>query len=156
MTRSISFANLDIPSHLNKLIPFVSMIKLVQSYEDKNLRDYIISSIIPLENFQRKISNRKLSTDINKRDLLLLELLRWFKEEFFTWFDKPNCDRCQISMNFLEYTQPTREEREIGHANRVELYRYRIFFSLYSHKSFFSKDVQIVHLNIVFLVIMLH
>lgn len=119
----ISFNNLHIPPSFSDLIPFVSTLKLVQSYEDKNLRQYILSSIIPLEDFNRKISNKKTSTDIDKRDFLLFELLKWFKEEFFTWFDKPNCTRCKTIMNFHEYTQPTREERDIGHAYRVELYR---------------------------------
>ncbi len=121
--RLISLDNLNIPSSFNKLIPFISTLKLVQLYEDKNLRRYILSSIIPLEDFQRKISKRKTSTDINPRDLLLLELLRWFKEDFFTWFNQPTCDRCKISMKFIEYTQPTREERDVGHAHRVEFYR---------------------------------
>ena len=121
--RLISLDNLDIPPSFQRLIPFLSTLKLVQLYEDKNLRQYILSSIIPLEDFQRKISKRKTSTDVNQRDLLLLELLRWFKEDFFTWFNQPDCDRCKTSMKFVEYTQPTREEREIGHAQRVEFYR---------------------------------
>jgi peptide-N4-(N-acetyl-beta-glucosaminyl)asparagine amidase len=119
----ISFDNLHIPSTFNNLIPFKPTLQRVQSYEDKNLRRYILSSIIPLEDFNRKISNRKTSTDIDKRDLLLFELLRWFKEDFFTWFNQPNCNRCQISMKFVEYTQPTREERDKGDAHRVEFYR---------------------------------
>ena len=120
---SISFDNLRLPSRFNNLIPFISTLKRVLSYEDMNLRRYIRSSIIPLEDFNRKISNKTNSTDIDKRDLLLFELLRWFKEDFFSWFDRPNCDRCKISMEFVEYTQPTREEREQGDAHRVELYR---------------------------------
>jgi peptide-N4-(N-acetyl-beta-glucosaminyl)asparagine amidase len=119
----ISFDNLHIPSSFKGLIPFLSTLKRVQSYEDKNLRHYIRSSIIPLDDFNRKISNKKTSTDIDKRDLLLIELLRWFKEEFFTWFDKPNCNRCKISMKFVNYTEPTREERNNGDASRVELYQ---------------------------------
>ncbi|CAF1612521.1 unnamed protein product [Rotaria sp. Silwood1] len=119
----ISFDNIRIPSPYNKLIPFLSTLKQVQSYEDINLRRYIRSSIIPLEDFNRRISNRKNQIDIDKRDLLLLELLRWFKEEFFTWFDRPNCDRCQKSMDFFQYVQPTREERDKGDAHKVELYK---------------------------------
>ncbi|CAF2139602.1 unnamed protein product [Rotaria magnacalcarata] len=80
----ISFNNLHISSQFTNLIPFVATLERVQSYEDINLRRYIRSSIIPLEDFNRKISNRKSQIDIDKRDLLLLELLRWFKEEFFT------------------------------------------------------------------------
>ncbi|CAF0975287.1 unnamed protein product [Rotaria sordida] len=119
----ISYDNLGIPLEFSKLIPFLSTLKQVQSYEDINLRRYIRSSIIPLEDFNRRISNRKNQTDIDKRDLLLIELLRWFKEEFFTWFDHPNCDRCQKSMDFFQYVQPTREEQEQGGAHKVELYK---------------------------------
>ena len=119
----ISLSNGDIPPSMNNLIPFVSTLKLVQLYEDKNLREYILSSIIPLEDLHRKISKKSISNDLIKRDLLLLELLRWFKEEFFTWFDGATCDRCRTSMEFLRYTQPTSDERQIGHASRVELYR---------------------------------
>ncbi|CAF1375784.1 unnamed protein product [Adineta steineri] len=119
----ISFDNFHVSSHFNKLIPFVSILQRVQSYEDINLQHYIRSKIIPLEDFNRRISKKMKSTDINKRDLLLLELLRWFKEEFFTWFDRANCDYCKKPMDFAEYTQATREEREYGDAHRVELYR---------------------------------
>jgi peptide-N4-(N-acetyl-beta-glucosaminyl)asparagine amidase len=119
----ISLDNLRLPSRFNNLIPFISTLKCVQSYEDINLRRYIRSSIIPLEDFNRRISSKKNSADIDKRDLLLFELLRWFKEDFFSWFDRPNCDRCKTAMPFVEYTQPTREEREQGDAHRVELYR---------------------------------
>lgn len=118
-----SLTNVNIPLTIQNLIPFVSTLKLVQSYEEKNLRDYIRSSIIPLVDFHRKISKKSISNNLIKRDLLLLELLRWFKEEFFTWFDGANCDQCKTSMQFLRYTQPTADERDSGHASRVELYR---------------------------------
>ncbi|CAF3459573.1 unnamed protein product, partial [Rotaria socialis] len=132
----ISFNNLHISSQFNKLIPFVAKLERVQSYEDINLRRYIRSSIIPLEDFNRKISNRKSQIDIDKRDLLLLELLRWFKEEFFTWFDRPKCDRCNILMDFFQYIQPTREEREQGDAQKVELYKCSTCLSQYRFPRF--------------------
>ncbi|CAF4602828.1 unnamed protein product, partial [Rotaria socialis] len=132
----ISFNNLHISSQFNNLIPFVATLERVQSYEDINLRRYIRSSIIPLEDFNRKISNRKSQIDIDKRDLLLLELLRWFKEEFFTWFDRPKCDRCNILMNFFQYIQPTREEREQGDAQKVELYKCSTCLSQYRFPRF--------------------
>lgn len=118
-----SFDIITIRSLYDKLIPFISTLKQVKSYEDLSLHRYIRSSIIPLEDFNRRISKRKSQIDVDKRDLLLLELLRWFKEEFFTWFDRPNCDRCKSLMDFSEYVQPTKEEREQGGANKVELYK---------------------------------
>jgi peptide-N4-(N-acetyl-beta-glucosaminyl)asparagine amidase len=53
----------------------------------------------------------------------LLQLLRWFKEEFFTWFDRPDCQRCRTAMSLSTSVPPTRHERESGDAHRVELYR---------------------------------
>ena len=117
---SISLPNIRIPSGFQQQIPFLSTINLVQSYEDKTLREHILSSIIPIEDFHRKISNRNL---LNKRDLLLFELLKWFKDEFFTWFDRGYCQQCRKSMEMIGYTQPTTDERRIGDAHRVELYR---------------------------------
>ena len=119
----ISLSNVNIPSSVKNLIPFVSTVRLVQSYEEINLRQFILSSILPLTDFHRKISKKSLPNNLIKRDLLLLELLRWFKEEFFTWFDGATCDRCQTSMEFLRYTEPTSDEKHSGHASRVELYR---------------------------------
>jgi len=117
---SISLPNIRIPSGFQQQIPFLSTINLVQSYEDKTLREHILSSIIPIEDFHRKISNQNL---LNKRDLLLFELLKWFKDEFFTWFDRGYCQQCRKSMEMVGYTQPTTDERRIGDAHRVELYR---------------------------------
>lgn len=118
----ISLRDLHVPVRLQNLIPFVSMSERVQSYEDASLQQYIRSAILPLEDFNRRIS-RKTTNDSEKRDLLLLELLRWFKEDFFTWFDRPTCERCQTAMAFAENTTPTAIEREQGDAQRVELYR---------------------------------
>lgn len=28
------------------------------------------------------------------QDILILELLEWFKEEFFSWVDSPECTYC--------------------------------------------------------------
>ena len=85
---SISLPNIRIPSGFQQQIPFLSTINLVQSYEDKTLREHILSSIIPIEDFHRKISNQNL---LNKRDLLLFELLKWFKDAIFTWFYRGYC-----------------------------------------------------------------
>jgi peptide-N4-(N-acetyl-beta-glucosaminyl)asparagine amidase len=53
--------------------------------------------------------------------------LKWFKEEFFTWCDKPKCHNCKSNYNVVgingseSSSNPTSEERE-GLAGRVELY----------------------------------
>ena len=56
------------------------------------------------------------------RDLLVLELLRWFKEDFFSWFDFPSCDVCSDGGSVAKkgHDLLTREEQQDG-ATFVEL-----------------------------------
>ena len=96
---------LTIPPSFAKLIPFLSTLQQVQSYEDQRLLRRIREEILP------------------RTDLQLLELLKWFKEEFFTWFDQSECEQCRVPMSLVGFVAPTREEREEGEAQRVELYR---------------------------------
>mmetsp|Transcript_18023 Transcript_18023/g.13052 ORF Transcript_18023/g.13052 Transcript_18023/m.13052 type:complete len:266 (-) Transcript_18023:309-1106(-) len=61
---------------------------------------------------------------INSEAEKLKALMHWFKQEFFTWCDRPNCPKC-YSNNHVKQSgtgYATAEERE-GHAARVELYR---------------------------------
>ncbi len=56
-----------------------------------------------------------------ERDLLLLELLRWFKEDFFSWVNSPKCDRDGGETTSIGMLDPTEEEKKDG-AGRVEGY----------------------------------
>jgi len=55
----------------------------------------------------------------------LKALLKWFKEDFFTWCDKPTCPKCNMKdkVDNTGMGDPTPSEREEGHASRVELYK---------------------------------
>ncbi len=61
------------------------------------------------------------------RDLLLMELLEWFKEDFFSWVDSPECDSCGEKTTRLEEASasasvaPTEREKKDG-ARNVERY----------------------------------
>lgn len=56
------------------------------------------------------------------RDALLIELLNWFKHEFFKWFDRAHCQACNQPMDSKGEGEPTMEDILHG-ANRVELYQ---------------------------------
>ena len=56
------------------------------------------------------------------RDLLLLELLAWFKQDFFTWVDAPPCHSCNGKTHNVGMVEPTPAEKLYG-AGRVENYR---------------------------------
>ena len=60
-------------------------------------------------------------------DHLVKELLRWFKEEFFTWVNKPPCDKCgnsdQNKIRRLQARKAFRKEHLEGWASVVEIYK---------------------------------
>lgn len=68
-------------------------------------------------------------------------MLAWFKNDFFTWCDKPKCSRCGNNTNMENYgnVDPSAEDREY-HATRVEGYRCKVCntlgrFPRYNHPS---------------------
>lgn len=57
--------------------------------------------------------------NLKEEDLLLLELLHWFKQEFFTWVDSLPCSRCGGQTQSSEALAPSTEDLRWG-AQRVE------------------------------------
>jgi hypothetical protein len=57
------------------------------------------------------------------RDFILLELMAWFKTEFFKWVNQPECDHCKTneSMKFKHGAGPSSSEN-IWMAGNVEVY----------------------------------
>eukprot|EP00095_Tigriopus_kingsejongensis_P002100 maker-scaffold244_size240795-snap-gene-1.29 protein:Tk02100 transcript:maker-scaffold244_size240795-snap-gene-1.29-mRNA-1 annotation:"peptide-n -(n-acetyl-beta-glucosaminyl)asparagine amidase" len=54
------------------------------------------------------------ASGIMLRDLLLLELLAWFKNDFFVWVNSPNCGFCGGSSVHSGYRAPTSQEQMDG------------------------------------------
>lgn len=86
----------------------------VYLYEDELLQS-LIMSILPtpiLELHGEQVPQLKA-------------LLKWFKEDFFTWCDKPKCPKCDKtdSVTGTGSVEPTNYERTEGHASRVEGYQ---------------------------------
>lgn len=93
----------------------------VLKYEDLELKK-VARSVIPLARLTENVflENPTLK-DIHTvfRDLLIMQLLRWFKTSFFRWFDKPNCTVCSNQMKSSNYAIPS-EEDLMWEATRVE------------------------------------
>lgn len=75
-------------------------------YEDEQLQHYG-KKLIPIErltenaltklrSIQKEIMSAKSSSnpELCLRDLILLELVKWFNEEFFTWVNSLPCKKC--------------------------------------------------------------
>ena len=55
------------------------------------------------------------------RDLCVYELVDWFKNDFFKWFDAGHCSSCNRTMSSKGYGTPTGQETADG-ARKIELY----------------------------------
>ena len=103
-------------------------LNLVKKYEDKLLQEKA-RSLVPWQELTIKsiekllvLKNESRDAKVDSRDLLLLEILNWFKNDFFKWFDARNCTKCNIKMFSFNSRGPNVDERSIG-VSRIELFR---------------------------------
>ncbi|VDO13381.1 unnamed protein product, partial [Rodentolepis nana] len=85
-------------------------------YQKKALND------IPLDKLLREAAETNdVSPENVKPHQLLRAFLRWFKEDFFDWFDNCVCDECGSTMK-AQSAAPTATESKEGMAYTVEVY----------------------------------
>uniref|UniRef100_A0A8R1HQN3 Thioredoxin domain-containing protein n=1 Tax=Caenorhabditis japonica TaxID=281687 RepID=A0A8R1HQN3_CAEJA len=75
-------------------------------------------SVMPEEELLLKSKNEKGEVDEME---LLRNLMDWFKNDFFTWFDSPTCEKCTLKASGGLAGTPTKNEQEDG-ASRVEIF----------------------------------
>lgn len=104
----------------------------VMIYEDSDLRQKCLGKI-PVNRLKSSASSKFMSYMENnqdpqpfgERDFLVLELLAWFKNEFFSWVNQPDCQSCNSNkaMVFLKNDGPNFNEAT-WKAGNVEVYKY--------------------------------
>ncbi|RWS05480.1 peptide-N(4)-(N-acetyl-beta-glucosaminyl)asparagine amidase-like isoform X1 [Dinothrombium tinctorium] len=122
------------PSNSNESL-FLNSVKNnlrnVFKYRNSELRRTVVN-VVPVDKINDEVKRKRSALkskcegeayDVSQRDLFVFELLAWFKHSFFSWFDKPRCDRCSnLEMRFDSYQKPTAEEIS-GAASKVECYK---------------------------------
>ena len=78
-------------------------------------------SCVPLDQLMQK-AREQSTCELELRDMLLVELLNWFKQDFFSWFNTAHCNACNVAMIHNGLENPTREDLFFG-AERVESYK---------------------------------
>ncbi|XP_030044841.1 peptide-N(4)-(N-acetyl-beta-glucosaminyl)asparagine amidase-like [Microcaecilia unicolor] len=94
-------------------------------YENPAVVDKALT-IIPVRELKKR-SQQKLAqatridqdTSMNQEDFLLLELLHWFKSDFFQWVNNLPCNRCAGETQSRTGLSPSADDLRWG-ANRVE------------------------------------
>lgn len=93
-------------------------------YEDPHL----LQKARNMMNYEKLKDNSKLKIEKAKLDpsyleeIMLIELLDWFKNDFFKWMNKPECSICKQTTILFNNPAPTFEELSFG-AQRVENYK---------------------------------
>merc|ERR1719427_634994 len=102
----------------------VTQLQVVFMYENPELQE-LARRCIPVQRLQEQAKKAfEASSDAthNERDYLLLQLLAWFKKEFFTWTNAPKCNICGGGTEHRSGDSPNAEERQWD-CSRVECYQ---------------------------------
>lgn len=94
----------------------------VLKYEDPDLRAKA-KACVPFEQLVVQAKSKSPAKSDNKlfRDIFLVELLDWFKQDFFKWFNGASCNSCNQLMSFSGNGTPNSEDLKYG-ATRIENY----------------------------------
>lgn len=107
-----------------KLISYKDQVLLYEDTELQKCARELIPTAILLKNAQDSLTEANTtgqSKGLTIRDCLLIELLAWFKEQFFTWMDNPSCHSCGSRTTAAGMAAPTPDDLLWG-ADRVESY----------------------------------
>lgn len=84
--------------------------EMMRVYEGPDLQRKA-RDVIPMKQLLTAALQRKAQGATGIRDCLLIELLAWFKRDFFSWVNSIPCDACGGETEASQNLQPTAEER---------------------------------------------
>jgi Transglutaminase-like superfamily len=129
----------------------MSYLMSMRPFESKDWKDAALS-VIPVDSLHKRAAERhhsmvkeakeavasddtkaqqqeKTPEPLAEQDCLLLELLHWFKNDFFSWVDQPPCDACGAETVGKGRGEPSPQERKYF-ASVIELYECKVCRSI--------------------------
>lgn len=100
-----------------------SLSSLVMQFENSSAQEKAISLIPTMEIYSKvETKMRELQQASIKQDesfnettaletIFLYEIMKWFKNDFFKWFDIPTCPKCKNKTIFSEMSSNDNAER---------------------------------------------
>lgn len=99
-----------------------STLERVRTYESKTMQEEALKYIPAQLLHERARGNA--SPMPAYQDELVMQLLHWFKREFFSWMNQPKCSACGCASTKLIHMEgPSTPEEVSGEAGRVEVYQ---------------------------------
>ncbi|CCC69183.1 hypothetical protein NCAS_0C01930 [Naumovozyma castellii] len=84
----------------------------------------IVLEVMDLDLIYKNVDEQDLKSDDEYPDVLVRELLRYFKQDFFKWCDKPECHTCGNSDRVqFHSTEPPNSEEAKYECGSVEVFR---------------------------------
>lgn len=106
--------------------PFYAQIQSLSNhvtrYQNPSLVDKALETIDLSVIYAEADSASSADSSLGYQDHVIKALLRWFKQDFFTWITAPPCNQCQGETEGIGAAAPDAAERQAG-ADRVEIYR---------------------------------
>lgn len=100
----------------------MTLSKHPQRYQKPGLLDTALEAIDLGRIYSDADSASEQDTSLGYQDHVIKALLRWFKEDYFTWVNSPVCDTCGSDTVAIGTMRATDEEVKDG-AQRTELFR---------------------------------
>lgn len=108
----------------------VDSLRKVYEYENEESKSLALS-VIPVDRLDREaeelasmssLLEEEQDQKLTKRRALLECLVAWFKQDFFTWVDAPQCDYCMGATSLVEVVEPSNEDAQRYKCSRTEMY----------------------------------
>lgn len=112
-----------------------NLIHMMEKYDNPDWQSHALNVVTESPVYDRLDQREREDPQINYTDELVKELLKWFKDEFFTWVNKPACPECgnndQNRISSIPGTKGYTKDHFDGQANIIERYRCQKCQNLY-------------------------